>query len=106
MWFIFPQLAELGQSATARFYGIGSAAEANAYLGHPLLGPRLAECGRALLAHRGARPDEILGNIDAMKLRSSMTLFEAVADEPKPFAAVLEAFYADRDQETLRLLGA
>ena len=106
MWFIFPQLAELGRSSTARFYGIGSAAEASSYLRHPVLGPRLAECGQALLAHRGARPDEILGSVDAMKLRSSMTLFEAVADEPEPFAAVLEAFYPDRDEETLRLLGS
>ena len=106
MWFIFPQLAELGRSSTARFYGMGSAAEASGYLGHSVLGPRLVECSRALLAHRGARPDEIMGSIDAMKLRSSMTLFEVVADEPEPFADVLDAFYPDRDQETLRLLRA
>ena len=104
MWFIFPQLAELGRSATARFYGIGSAAEAAAYLAHPLLGSRLVECSHVLLAHRGTRPDEIMGSIDAMKLRSSMTLFEAVAERPEPFADVLDAFYPDRDRETLRLL--
>jgi uncharacterized protein (DUF1810 family) len=57
-----------------------------------------------LLAHRGALPDEIMGSIDAMKLRSSMTLFEAVAESPEPFAGVLHAFYPDRDQETLRLV--
>ena len=106
MWFIFPQLAQLGRSETARFYGIGSATEAAAYLRHSLLGSRLEECSQALLAHRGTRPEEIMGSIDAMKLRSSMTLFEAVADEPEPFAAVLEAFYPDRDEETLRLLGS
>jgi uncharacterized protein (DUF1810 family) len=105
MWFVFPQLAGLGRSATARFYAIASAAEARAYLAHPLLGPRLAECARALLAHRARRAEAILGPIDAMKLRSSMTLFEAVAGDPAPFAAVLDAFFGgERDAATLGLL--
>ena len=106
MWFIFPQLAGLGHSPTARFYALASAAEARAYLADPLLGTRLHECVAAMLAHRGERPEAILGGIDAMKLRSSLTLFEAVADDPAPFAAALEAFYDGiRDDRTLELLG-
>jgi uncharacterized protein (DUF1810 family) len=105
MWFVFPQLAGLGRSETARFYGISGATEARAYLAHPLLGARLRECAAALLAHEGERPEAILGGIDALKLKSSMTLFEAVADDPAPFAAVLDAFFRDeRDAATLNLL--
>ena len=106
MWFVFPQLVQLGRSETARFYGIGSADEARAYLAHPLLGARLRECCAALMRHRGERPEAMLGSIDALKLRSSMTLFEAVAEDPAPFAAVLESFYAgQRDGATMELLG-
>lgn len=106
MWFVFPQVAGLGTSPTARFYAIASAGEARAYLSHPLLGSRLQECVTALLVHRGQTAEAMLGPLDAMKLRSSMTLFEAIADNPAPFAAVLDVFYADgRDQATLRLLG-
>jgi uncharacterized protein (DUF1810 family) len=106
MWFVFPQLAGLGQSPTAQFYGIESSAEARAYLEHPLLGPRLRQCTRAVLAHAGQAPEEIFGGIDAMKFRSSMTLFEAVADAAEPFGAALEAFFeGERDAATLRLLG-
>ncbi|GAO40176.1 hypothetical protein SCH01S_45_00190 [Sphingomonas changbaiensis NBRC 104936] len=105
MWFIFPQLAGLGRSETARFFGIRSADEARAYLAHPLLGPRLRACCAALLRHRGAAAEAILGSIDALKLRSSMTLFEAVADDPAAFAAVLDGFYQGmRDRMTLDLL--
>jgi len=105
MWFVFPQLAGLGRSPTATFFGIGSAAEARAYLAHPLLGPRFHACAEALLAHRGRSAEAILGPIDAMKLRSSMTLFEAVAADPAPFASVLEAFFdGGRDPVTLDLL--
>ena len=106
MWFVFPQIAGLGSSPTARFYAIASADEARAYLDHPLLGRRLRECMTALLGHRGSSAEAMLGPVDAMKLRSSMTLFEAVASDPAPYAAVLEALYAgDRDQMTLPLLG-
>jgi len=106
MWFVFPQLAGLGTSPTARFYAIASPAEARAYLAHPMLGPRLRDCVGALLGHRGRGAEAMLGPVDAIKLRSSMTLFEAVADDPVPFAAVLDAFYGGgRDQATLRLLG-
>jgi uncharacterized protein (DUF1810 family) len=105
MWFVFPQLAGLGRSETARFYGIGGAAEARAYLAHPLLGPRLRECAEALLAHKHQAAEAILGPIDALKLRSSTTLFEAVAEDPAPFAAVLDAFFGgERDAGTLTML--
>lgn len=105
MWFVFPQLAGLGSSATARFYALADAREARAYLDHPLLGARLRECAEALLAHPGVAAETILGPVDALKLRSSMTLFEAVAADPAPFAAVLDAFYGGgRDAATLRLL--
>ena len=105
MWFVFPQIAGLGRSPTARFYAIASAAEAGAYLDHPLLGPRLLACAEAILAHRGVSAEAILGGVDAMKLKSSMTLFEAVAADPAPFASVLDEFFdAERDPETLMLL--
>lgn len=79
MWFVFPQLAGLGQSEMSRTYAIASLEEARAYLGHPVLGPRLVECSRALLGHEGKTAREILGEIDAVKLRSSMTLFARAA---------------------------
>jgi uncharacterized protein (DUF1810 family) len=105
MWFVFPQLAGLGRSETARFYGIASAAEAQAYLAQPLLGSRLRECMAALLLHRGMSAESILGPVDALKLRSSMTLFEAVTGDGTPFASILDAFYgAERDAATLSLL--
>jgi len=105
MWFVFPQIAGLGRSETARFYAIRDLAEARAYLGHPLLGPRLAECIEAMLAHGGDSVEAILGGIDAIKLRSSMTLFEAAGGGPA-FAAILDAFFGgERDPETLRLIG-
>jgi len=105
MWFVFPQYAGLGASPMARFYAIASAGEAAAYLVHPLLGPRLGECTEAMLAHRGRSAEAILGPVDAMKFRSSMTLFEAVAGRHDLFARALEAFYkSERDPRTLELL--
>ena len=105
MWFIFPQIEGLGRSEIARFYAVRSAAEAKAYLDHPLLGARLLECIQAVMAHPERSSEQIFGPVDAMKFRSSMTLFEAVADHPEPFATVLHGFYAgERDRETLRLL--
>jgi uncharacterized protein (DUF1810 family) len=105
MWFVFPQIAGLGRSPTAVFYAIASAAEARAYLAHPLLGPRLRACTLAALAHRGLSAEAIFGGVDAMKLKSSMTLFEAVAADPAPFASVLDIFFdAERDPATLTLL--
>ncbi len=105
MWFVFPQIAGLGQSPTSRRYAISSLAEASAYLEHPVLGPRLIECARILLELPGRSAQEIFGGIDAMKLRSSMTLF-AHADPANPvFAQVLEAYFAGvPDEATERLL--
>src|SRR5690606_23731357 len=91
MWFVFPQIAGLGRSSTARFYALADRAEAEAYLKHELLGPRLTECTGALLGWAGKRSAEaILGSIDALKFRSSMTLFEACAADPAPFARALD----------------
>jgi len=106
MWFIFPQLAGLGSSPMAVHYAIASADEARAYLADPLLGGRLREGVAAMLAHEGESAEAILGGIDALKLRSSLTLFEAVAEAPGFFAEALEVFYAGvRDERTLELLG-
>jgi uncharacterized protein (DUF1810 family) len=101
MWFVFPQLRGLGRSETSRFFGLEGPAEARAYLAHPLLGPRLHEACRALLEGAGtapAAPDapsavDVLGPVDAMKLRSSATLFHRVAPDDDVFSAVLERFY-------------
>jgi uncharacterized protein (DUF1810 family) len=91
MWFVFPQVAGLGSSATSRFYAIGSAEEARGYLAHPVLGPRLLACVRAVLDFAGT-PEQLLGPVDAAKLRSSMTLFAGVSDEPV-FAEVLDRHF-------------
>ena len=106
MWFIFPQVAGLGFSAMAQRYAISGAAEARAYLGHPVLGARLRECTGAVAAlGDSATADRILGPVDAMKLRSSMTLFAAAAPEEPSFAEVLTRYF-DRqpDQATLARL--
>jgi len=105
MWFVFPQIAGLGRSPTARRYAIESLEEARAYLAHPVLGPRLRECAAILAALEGRSAEEILGGIDAMKLRSSMTLF-ARADPDEPvFAAVLEKYFDGvPDEATLERL--
>jgi uncharacterized protein (DUF1810 family) len=106
MWFVFPQIAGLGRSATAQFYAIAGRAEAEAYGRHAVLGPRLRECTDAMLGWAGRRSaEQILGPVDALKFRSSLTLFEACAADPAPFAAALEAFYAGkRDAATLERL--
>ncbi|KHK89979.1 DUF1810 domain-containing protein [Novosphingobium malaysiense] len=110
MWFIFPQLAGLGHSPTAQFYAISGLDEARAYLEHPLLGARLAQCTEAMLGWTGKRSAvAILGQVDAQKFRSSMTLFEVAAgDRPgaRTFADALKAFCdGQRDERTLHLLG-
>ena len=103
MWFVFPQLAGLGRSATAQHYAIGSLDEARAYLAHPVLGPRLAECAEALLGVSGRTAVQILGDVDAMKLRSSMTLFQLAAPEENVFTRVLDRFFDGApDAETIR----
>lgn len=105
MWFIFPQIAGLGRSETARRYAIQNAEEAKAYVEHPLLGLRLEECAQALLAHAERPARQILGSPDDMKLHSSMTLFAAVAPEREVFQKVLDAFFAGQpDPATLSRL--
>ncbi len=104
MWFVFPQVAGLGQSAMARTYAIAGADEARAYLAHPVLGARLIEATAAVIAARGSA-EAILGGIDAVKLRSSMTLFATVAEDPAPFRAALDRFFGGaEDPATLDLL--
>lgn len=106
MWFIFPQLRGLGSSAMAQAYGIAGLAEARAYVAHPVLGPRLLECVRALLGHAGRSAESILGGIDALKLCSCLTLFARAAPEVPEFVRALEAFCGGvPDPLTLRMLG-
>lgn len=106
MWFVFPQVAGLGQTPTSRFYAISDLAEARAYLAHDVLGPRLRECCRALLDLDGLSAEQVLGGIDATKLRSSMTLFALADPEDPSYADVLEQFYDGvPDQRTVALLG-
>jgi uncharacterized protein (DUF1810 family) len=93
MWFVFPQLAGLGRSETARFYAIADLAEARAYLAHPVLGPRLVECTRALTGLDGRDAVAVLGGIDAQKLHSSMTLFARAAPDEPAFPAVLDQYF-------------
>jgi uncharacterized protein (DUF1810 family) len=93
MWFVFPQIAGLGNSPNARAYAISSLAEAKAYAADPLLGPRLLECARALLAIEGKSAPEILGEIDAIKLCSSMTLFAAAAPDEPLYGEVLDWYF-------------
>jgi uncharacterized protein (DUF1810 family) len=106
MWFIFPQSRGLGSSAMALRYGIASREEVRAYLAHPLLGARLRECVEALLALPGeASADRIFGEIDAMKLRSCLTLFRAVAGAGSRFDQALTRFYrGEPDPHTIELL--
>jgi uncharacterized protein (DUF1810 family) len=107
MWFVFPQIAGLGRSPMARTYAISSLAEAEAYLSHPILGPRLVGAARILIGLQGRRPEEIFDGIDATKLRSSMTLF-ARADPSEPvFPEVLDAYFGGvADAATDNLIAA
>ncbi len=105
MWFVFPQLAGLGHSPMAQTYAIASLDEARAYLTHPVLGPRLLESARALTELNGGTADEVLGSIDALKLRSSMTLFHRAAPAEGVFTDVLAQYYGGSvDDQTDRLL--
>jgi uncharacterized protein (DUF1810 family) len=106
MWFVFPQLAALGRSGTAKLYGISGIDEARAYLEHPLLGPRLLECCDLLLRATGVSANEVFGDVDAMKLRSCLTLFEAAAPETPIFMQCLDVYFAgERDPLTVQALG-
>ena len=104
MWFIFPQIAGLGFSAMAQRFAIGSHAEAVAYLEHTLLGPRLVECTRLVMAASEKPVTDILGSPDDMKFRSCMTLFDAVSKQ-EIFAEAIAAFYPEgKDRATLEIL--
>jgi uncharacterized protein (DUF1810 family) len=107
MWFIFPQFTGLGTSATAEFYAIRSRAEAEAYLQHPVLGPRLKECFQALLVVDGGSASGIFGYPDDVKLRSSATLFASVAPPGSVFDQVIAKYFVgERDERTILLLQA
>lgn len=105
MWFVFPQIAGLGRSATAQHFALPSLAAAGSYLAHPVLGPRLHAALAHLMRHRNRQVEDILGSIDSMKLRSSLTLFRAAAPEDPAFQDALDAFFGGKpDQRTLDLL--
>lgn len=104
MWYIFPQIAGLGMSSTAQYYSIQDRLEAEEYMAHPVLGTRLLEISRALLALESSDASAVMGYPDDLKLRSCMTLFAQVSDDPV-FEAVLDKFYGGSpDPRTLALL--
>jgi uncharacterized protein (DUF1810 family) len=106
MWYVFPQLAGLGFSPTSMRYSIKSLAQAEAYLSHPILGPRLVECCEALLPIEGRSALDVFGSPDDMKLRSCATLFALVSPAGSVFHRVLDKYFqGHRDVQTLRLLG-
>ena len=106
IWFAFPQLRGLGHSANSEFYGISGLAEAAAYLQHPVLGHRLVECTGLVNAVNGRTAEDIFGEIDAVKFRSSMTLFTKAGPEQPVFVAALQKYFASEpDPLTIKLLG-
>lgn len=106
MWFVFPQAEGLGRSRMAERYAIRSVAEARAYLDHPVLGARLRDCARTILAAEDRSAEAIFGPVDAIKLRSSLTLFAAAACGEQLFGQCLDRFFAGaRDPATLRWMG-
>lgn len=106
IWYIFPQFAGLGYSATSKYYAIKSVEEAKAYLQHPVLAQRLTECAAAVLAVEGQSAYEIFGSTDEMKLQSCVTLFAFVSPAGSVFERVLDKYFkGERDRKTLRLLG-
>ena len=105
MWFVFPQMEGLGESRMAQRYAIASRGQAEAYLNHPTLGPRLRECTEIVNGVEGRSANDIFGSPDDLKFRSSITLFEAVGDDPAPFRTALDRYYdGERDSKTLELL--
>jgi len=107
MWFIFPQVAGLGYSPTSKHYAVKSLTEAQAYLAHPILGPRLRECAEAVLAVDGRSANEIFGSPDDVKFKSSMTLFERASGPDSVFACALDKYFAGkRDSATLERLSS
>jgi len=93
MWFVFPQIAGLGHSATSRHFAIAALDEARAYLRHPVLGPRLRECAGILAAQDDHSAEQIFGGVDARKLQSSMTLFARAAPDEAVFARILDRYF-------------
>jgi len=93
IWFVFPQLVGLGRSELSRYYGIASLGEARAYAAHPVLGARIRECAAALLASHDRSATDILGPVDAVRVRSSMTLFGRAAPDEPVFTEVLARYY-------------
>jgi uncharacterized protein (DUF1810 family) len=104
MWFIFPQIAGLGHSPMSERYAIRSLTEAQAYLGHPLLGARLRECAELVLALKERTPEDVFTPIDAKKLRSCMTLFHRAAPDEPPFVGVLDAWFGGVPDEKTDML--
>ena len=105
IWFVFPQVAGLGMSAASRRYGLSGLAEARAYLAHPVLGPRLHEAVHAMLQHAGASAAAVLGDLDAMKFRSCLTLFALAAADDEAFTHALTRFFPQGpDADTLARL--
>ncbi len=105
MWFVFPQIAGLGYSPASRLYAISSLEEARAYLAHPVLGARLAECAAILTGLRGRTAEQVFGEVDALKLRSCVTLFARAAPGEPVFRQVLEQYFdGGPDPETERRL--
>ena len=106
MWFIFPQLGALGRSARAQFFGLADVAQAAAYWQHPVLGPRLLDATRAMLLHPDRSAVDILGQVDALKFRSCMTLFALAVPQEPSFIQALQVFYDGKaDPATLTLCG-
>ena len=99
IWFVFPQVAGLGRSAMSQFYAISGLAEAQAYLDHPVLGPRLLECARTLIQLRGSDAVRVFGPLDAQKVHSSMTLFASADPGEKTFRQVLDRFFGGEPDE-------
>ncbi len=107
IWYILPQLQGLGSSEMSAFYAIKSVAEARAYIGHPLLGPRLKECVAAMNALSGVSATQVLGDVDAAKFRSCLTLFSQVEGPESLFGQALNRYYrGEPDRQTLALLAA
>jgi len=105
MWFVFPQIKGLGRSETAVFYAIVSREEAVAYLKHPVLGPRLVECTRLVLGVKGRTSEQIFGEVDSLKFRSSMTLFAQVTVKETAFQEALDKYFdGEGDAATLEVL--
>lgn len=105
IWYVFPQLKGLGQSATSSLYGLNGLAEARAYLDHPVLGQRLLEATRAMLGHQSRKVEHVLGELDALKFGSCLTLFSLADPSEKIFTDALKSFFGgEKDARTIKLL--